>query len=116
MEITDNSFSKEDMRLVEDTLYVLNGKWKLLIILSLCNSKKRYNEILKDIPKITSRMLSKELKELELNNLVRRDVYVNTPVVVEYQITEYSKALGPLLEEMVSWGRQHRKILFKPNF
>lgn len=94
---------------VNDTLNVINGKWKLPIIGSLLFEKKRFTEIQKNIGKITPRMLSKELKELELNGIVLRKVYDSTPVIVEYELSDSAKKLNEVLDKMVEWGMFHRQ-------
>ncbi|OMP30749.1 helix-turn-helix domain-containing protein [Mangrovimonas xylaniphaga] len=94
---------------VQDALYVLSGKWKLPIIISLTFGNKRFSEIAKEIPKISDRMLSKELRELEMNHLVKRKVYDSIPVVVEYTLTDYGKTLDTAIEELYKWGKEHRK-------
>lgn len=94
---------------VQDALQVLSGKWKLPILISLSFGNKRFGEIAKDIPKITDRMLSKELRELELNLLIERTVYDTVPVTVEYSKTEYGKSLNPVIDELHKWGSKHRK-------
>ena len=106
-------YNPADMKFMHDTMYVLSGKWKMLIILSICNGNKRFMEIYKAIPQITTRMLSKELKELEVNKLISRTVYPDIPVMVEYNITDYSTALEPVIAGMIKWGKQHRQALFK---
>ena len=83
---------------VRDALEILNGKWKLPIILSLTYGAKRFKQISKDINGITDKMLSKELKDLEMNQLVKRTVYDTFPPTVEYAITE-----------LRNWGLKHRK-------
>lgn len=100
-----------DMRSVQDTLYVLGGKWKMLIILSLRNGNKRYREISRSIPGISLRMLSKELKDMESNKLVVRTVHVAPSVLIEYTLTEYSETLWPIVEEMIRWARNHRNVI-----
>lgn len=94
---------------VQDALYVLNGKWKLPILISLSFGPKRFGEIARDIPRITDRMLSKELRELEANLLIRRTVHDSIPVVVEYSQTEYGATLDHVIEALHKWGNQHRK-------
>lgn len=94
---------------VNDTVNVINGKWKLPIIGSLLFGKKRFKELEKDIPKITPRMLSKELKDLEANGIVIRTVYNSTPVKVEYELTESGESFKEVLEVMIKWGLQHRE-------
>jgi DNA-binding HxlR family transcriptional regulator len=94
---------------VKDALDILSGKWKLQIILSLTFGKKRFKQIQREIPGLTPKMLSKELKELEMNELVDRKVYDTAPVTVEYELTPYGRTLKPLIGELHKWGSKHRK-------
>ncbi|WP_370579009.1 winged helix-turn-helix transcriptional regulator [Mucilaginibacter sp. X5P1] len=94
---------------IKDALYALNGKWKLLIIVSLVDGPKRFKEIQRDLQTITPKVLSKELKELELNGFVERKVFNTTPVTVTYELTPYSASLGSIMNELRLWGIQHRK-------
>jgi len=94
---------------VSDAIQILSGKWKLPILISLQFGNKRFREIAKDIPKITDRMLSKELRELEMNQLIKRTVYDAVPVTVEYSMTEYGETLDSVIQELAKWGKQHRK-------
>lgn len=94
---------------VNDTMNVISGKWKLPIIGSLLFGKKRFKELEREIPKITPRMLSKELKDLEANGIVVRTVYDTTPVSVEYELTKSGHLLKSVLNVMVEWGLGHRK-------
>lgn len=98
---------------INDTLNVMNGKWKLPIIGSLMFGKKRFKELERDIPKITPRMLSKELKDLELNGMVKRTVYDSIPVTVEYELTKSGFSLSEVLDKMMEWGVAHRKEIMK---
>ncbi|MGB3949114.1 MAG: helix-turn-helix domain-containing protein [Bacteroidia bacterium] len=101
---------------VKDALDILSGKWKLQIILSLLFGKKRFKQIQREIPGLTPKMLSKELKELEVNELATRHVYDTSPVSIEYEITAYGKTLKPLIEELHKWGSKHRtRIIAKNN-
>lgn len=94
---------------LEDALYVIGGKWKLKVIIALRESGvKRFNELQRNIPGISAKVLSYELKELELNGFLKRTVYDQTPVVVEYELTEYSASLSSVLKELVEWGKMHR--------
>lgn len=94
---------------VKDALDILSGKWKLPIIISLTFGKKRFKQIQREIPGITPKMLSKELKELEMNELATRHVYDTAPVTVEYELTTYGRTLKPLIDELYEWGTKHRK-------
>ena len=94
---------------VLDALYVLNGKWKLALILSLVQSSKRFNEIQHELTGISAKVLAKELKDLELNEFITRNVYPTTPVSIIYEATGYSLTLKNVLGELSSWGEQHRE-------
>ena len=93
---------------VRDALEVLSGKWKLPIIISLMFGNKRFSQIAKEIPGITDKMLSKELRDLEANCLVKRRVYDSIPVVVEYTLTDYGHSLKSVIEVLRNWGMAHR--------
>lgn len=97
---------------VRDTLDVISGKWKLLILISISAGNKRFREIERSIPNITSRVLSKELKELEQNNLIDRTVYDSSPVLVEYTATAHAKTLDKVIKALHDWGVQHRNKVF----
>ena len=97
---------------VNDTMNVLTGKWKLPIMASLIFGKKRFKEIEREIPKITPRMLSKELRELELNGIVKRTVHDSFPVIIEYEFTQSGRSIKTVLDAMVEWGLAHRKEMF----
>ncbi|MEP7127799.1 MAG: helix-turn-helix domain-containing protein [Chitinophagales bacterium] len=94
---------------VKDALDILSGKWKLPILISLSFGNKRFSAISKQIPGITDRMLSKELRDLEINQLIKRTVYDTFPVTVEYSMTTYGKTLDKIIQELQSWGLKHRK-------
>ena len=96
---------------INDTLNVISGKWKLPIIGSVLFGKKRFTDIQRNIPKITPRMLSKELKELELNGVLIRTVYDSTPVTVEYELSPTGKNITEVLDKMIEWGLQHRSAV-----
>lgn len=94
---------------VNDTINVINGKWKTPIMASLFFGAKRFSEIEKDIPKINPRMLSKELRDLEANGILTRTVYDTVPVSVEYELTKSGRSFRQVLDVMLEWGLQHRK-------
>lgn len=101
----------EEVKALQDTIYVIGGKWKLPIINSICNGNKRFREIERSIPGITTRMLSRELKEMEMNKLITRTVYPDSPVVVEYESTPYCKTFGNIILAMIDWGKEHKKYI-----
>lgn len=93
---------------IADALYAIGGKWKLRIIVALTDGNKRFNELQRLIEGISAKVLSNELKDLELNGFVKRNIFTGTPVVVEYGLTEYSETLHPVLEALSQWGFKHR--------
>ena len=106
--ITNVGDCKKSVEAVRDALYVIGGKWKIPVLLALSEGPRRFTELQRTIEFITARVLSKELKELELNEFVRRTVYDSSPVVVEYELTAYSHSLDNLILVLRDWGMQHR--------
>ncbi|PSL33643.1 winged helix-turn-helix transcriptional regulator [Dyadobacter jiangsuensis] len=101
---------KKKMMAVQDSMDVLSGKWKISIISSICYyNKRRFSDILNDVDGISNRMLSKELKELEINQLVKRTVLDTHPVTVEYELTEHGLTLKTIINNLTDWGMEHRK-------
>lgn len=99
----------DKIKYVQDTLYVIGGKWKLPILMAMYDGTSRFRDLQRSITGITTRVLSKELKDLEANKLIVRTVHDTYPVTIEYTITPYSYTLKPVVEEMIGWGKQHRK-------
>lgn len=99
---------KNSLNAVGDALYVIGGKWKLRVIIALREGNTRFNDIQRAIDGISARVLSNELKELELNGFVKRVVHNQTPVIVEYIATEYSTTLSKVLTALTEWGTMHR--------
>jgi DNA-binding HxlR family transcriptional regulator len=96
---------------VRDSLYAIGGKWKLPIIIALSSGPQRFRELQRSLDNITPKVLSKELKEMELNEFITRTVYPTIPVTVEYKLTDYSKSLEPVILALRDWGEQHRTRL-----
>lgn len=111
MAITRNQ--EEELRALQDTLYFIGGKWRIPIINSLCNGNKRFREIERSIPGLTTRMLSRELKDMEMSKLLKRTVYPETPVRIEYEPTEYCRSFGKIILAMIEWGREHRQVVIQ---
>jgi DNA-binding HxlR family transcriptional regulator len=107
----EHSVCKSILKPVRDSLDILSGKWKLPIIIALTFGEKRFTEIAQEVQEITDRMLSKELRELELNGLVKRTVQDTYPVKVTYSLTAHSKTLRPVIESLKNWGILHKKKL-----
>jgi DNA-binding HxlR family transcriptional regulator len=104
---------KATLNSIADALFVIGGKWKLRIIVALKDGNKRFNELQRLIDGISAKVLSYELKELELNGFVTRNVFTTTPVVVEYELTDYADTLNGLLHSLSEWGAMHRETIKK---
>lgn len=93
---------------IEATLDVIGGKWKPLIIYHIRDGPLRFSQIMKQAqPRITQRMLTKELREMERDGLVTRKVYAQIPPKVEYSLTEKGESLMPILDQLCEWGSKH---------
>lgn len=97
---------------VKDTLDIISGKWKLLILISVWEGNKHFREIERSIPKLSTKVLAKELKEMEVNKLISRTIVDGFPVRTEYTITEHAKTLKKVIKELHYWGLNHRKKIF----
>lgn len=105
---------KKEIMAVHDTMDILNGKWKISIISSICyHNKRRFTDILNDVNGISNKMLSKELKDLEINKLIKRTVLDTQPVTIHYQLTEYGLTLKTIINDLAEWGIKHRKIIIE---
>lgn len=98
---------------LRDALNVLSGKWKIIILLALSMKEYRFKELQGEIDGIAAKMLSKELKELEENELIKRTVYDTMPIAIVYSITPYGKSLENVIEELRKWGLKHRRRIMK---
>jgi DNA-binding HxlR family transcriptional regulator len=87
------------------TMHFIGGKWKTVVLWYLRKEKKRFGELKKLIPDITEKMLSLQLKTLEEDGVVKRTIYPEVPLRVEYELTDFGKTLIPVLEEIALWGR-----------
>jgi DNA-binding HxlR family transcriptional regulator len=109
--IKTNSTNQENKQIIMDycpvtyTMAKIGGRWKPLILYNLNEGTKRYGQLKKSIPGITEKMLVQHLRELEADNLIKRDVKPVVPPHVEYSLTTSGRSLSPLLNEMAEWGR-----------
>ncbi|WP_434086529.1 winged helix-turn-helix transcriptional regulator [Pontibacter populi] len=87
------------------TMDYIGGKWKTVVLWYLRNKTMRFGELKKQIPDITEKMLSLQLKALEEDGLVKREVYPEVPLRVEYSLTEFGETLVPVLDAIAKWGR-----------
>ena len=94
----------------EDALYVIGGKWTLRVMIAILSGHNRFNDLQRTLKNISARVLSSELKDLEINDLVKRIVLTDQkPVVVEYVPTEHSKSLKDIIAALADWGVKHKK-------
>ena len=100
---------QQRLLVTRDTMEVIQGKWSIPIIVSLTFGEKRFGEIQRDIGDISPKMLSQELKALELNKIITRTLYDSMPVTVEYALTPLGRSMKALLEEILTWGAHFRK-------
>lgn len=87
------------------TMHFIGGKWKTVVLWYLRNRTLRFSELKKQIPDITEKMLSLQLKALEEDGLVKREVFAEVPLRVEYSLTDFGRTLLPVLEAVALWGR-----------
>jgi DNA-binding HxlR family transcriptional regulator len=103
---------KADIMAIHDAMDILSGKWKISILSSMCYySTRRFSDLLNDLEGISNKQLSKELKELEMNKLVKRTVLDTQPVTVHYNLTEYGWTLQDLIHDLAAWGTKHRRVI-----
>jgi DNA-binding HxlR family transcriptional regulator len=89
---------------LQEILGVIGGKWSMSIIYALFPGKKRFSELERLVPNINTRMLAKELKNMESNGIVTRAVFATVPPTVEYTLTVKGKKLEPIISELYKWG------------
>lgn len=91
---------------LKEILDIMGGKWSIPIISTLLDGKMRFNELEKTIPNINTRMLVKELKNMEANEIVKREVFATVPPTVEYSLTFKGQKLKPIVDELHKWGEE----------
>lgn len=112
-EINSTQVCQVRMQAISDAMSLLSGKWKFHILGTLIEGNTLgFMDLLREIKGIGAKMLSKELQDLEMNNLVSRKVMDTKPITVEYSITEYGKTLSPLIDELAKWGTAYRKSVY----
>ena len=94
---------------VQATLNIIGGKWKPLILWHLLEKKMRFSELQRSLPKISQKILAAELRSLEANKIVHREIYPQVPPKVEYWITPYGETLRPVLTQLANWGLKIKK-------
>ncbi len=102
------------MLAIRDAMSILSGKWKFHILGTLIEGDKLgFMDLLREVNGIGTKMLSKELQDLEANHLVSRTVMNTKPITVEYTITKHGKTLSPIIEELANWGIEYRKSILE---
>ena len=94
---------------VETTLLLIGDKWKVMILRDLMTGTKRFGALRRSIPAISPKMLTQQLRAMEADGLVHREVYAEVPPRVEYSLTETGESLRPVLDAMSVWGRQYQR-------
>ncbi|MFN8347060.1 MAG: helix-turn-helix domain-containing protein [Spirosomataceae bacterium] len=102
---------KRSVKAIHDVMDIIGGKWKISIIACLCFSNMRFSDLLKEIDGISGKVLSRELKDLEMNQLITRTVKDTQPITVEYAITDYGRTLKDVTTVIAQWGMKHRDII-----
>ncbi len=110
-----NKQKQGQLRDVQDVLDIIGGRWRGAILASLCDKPKRFNELKRDLGSITPRILTKELKYLEMSKLLIREEEGSNAIAVTYSLTPHGHSLDPLIGQIVAWGRKHRNVLFEDN-
>jgi len=105
------NFARRPGCAVEATLDLIDGKWKGVILFHLQGGTQRFGELRKRMPGITQRMLTKQLRALEDDNLVIRKVYAEVPPRVEYRLSEIGESLRPVIDTLRAWGESHQATL-----
>lgn len=97
----------EEKCALQEILGVIGGKWSMSIIYALFTGKKRFSELERLVPNINTRMLVKELKNMEANGIVVRKVFATVPPTVEYTLTTKGEKLEPIINELYKWGVEY---------
>ena len=105
----DISTMADRIRFAQETLQIIDGKWKVPILMAMYSGVSRFRDLQRSVPGITTRVLSKELKDLEASGLILRKVNEGQHASVEYSLTTHSFSLTPVVDEMIKWGKKHSK-------
>lgn len=104
----------DDMKHLQDTLYLISGKWKLPILHSLANGNRKFRELQRSIPGITPKMLTRELRDLKLNGFIQRKQSNAFTTITNYEVTYYCKSFETIIVQMIEWGKRHRAFITSP--
>ena len=95
---------------VETTLTLIVDKWKVLILRDLMTGTKRFGELKKSVGNVSQKVLTVQLRAMEANGLVHREVYAEVPPRVEYSLTDLGRSLKPILDAMWNWGENYKSM------
>ena len=102
------------MQAISDTMSILSGKWKFHILGTLIEGNKLgFMDLLREVDGIGTKMLSKELQDLEMNHLLSRTVMNTKPITVQYALTEHGATLSTVINELAKWGIEYRQSIYK---
>ncbi|MEZ4919530.1 MAG: helix-turn-helix domain-containing protein [Saprospiraceae bacterium] len=111
--INNTPICKIRMKAISDAMSILSGKWKFQILGTLIEGNQLgFMELMREVDGIGTKMLSKELQDLEMNHLVNRTVMDTKPITVIYSITEHGKTLAPLIDALANWGIEYRQSIY----
>ena len=96
---------------VETTLTLIGNKWKVLILQELLSGTKRFSELKRSLNGVSQKVLTTQLRAMEADGLVHREVFAEVPPRVEYSLTELGRSLKPILDAMVEWGTAYKENL-----
>lgn len=94
---------------VQTCLNFISDKWKILIIRDLLTGTKRFSELKKSLAPVTQKMLTQQLRQMENDGIIHREVYLVVPPKVEYSLTELERSLEPVIEVMKKWGQEFKE-------
>ena len=97
---------------LEDALYVIGGKWRLKVVLALFDGARRFNEIQRAVTGISAKVLTDELRHLELNGFIKKSA-TDTPAIIQYELTDYSRTLRSVVHALHDWGMAHREKIMR---
>lgn len=103
---------QQGIKVVADVLDIVGGKWRGQILAHLCDDPKRFNQLKTILKHITASTLTKELRYLEDIKMVERKIIQDTPMIVEYRLTEHGMSIKDLIHHIVEWGLKHRDTVF----
>lgn len=110
--VNDTAVCQVRMQAISDTMSILSGKWKFHILGTLIEGNKLgFMDLMREVDGIGTKMLSKELQDLEMNHLISRTVLNTKPITVEYALTEHGATLAPLINELAKWGIAYRESI-----